>query len=96
MKIHVCSDEWRMHQVKSPLPSPPEPRGSILLLSQEVSGLADGNHLLPLLLEGLGDSEAAKKYYGPLAALADASPSATCPGAVDRFFLCAFLVHLLV
>lgn len=28
--------------------------------------MADGKHLLSLLLKGLGDSEAAKKYYGPL------------------------------
>lgn len=58
--------------------------------------MADGNHLLPLLLEGFGDSEAAKKYCGPLAALADAPPSVTCPGAADRFLLRVFAVHLLV
>lgn len=56
------------------------------------------NHLLPLLLEGFGDFEAAKKkkYYGPLEVLVDASPSIMHPGVVNRLFLCVFVVHILV
>jgi hypothetical protein len=88
-KIHVRADRVENASVECPhCQVPSKPSGSDFLLSQSKSGLADGNHLLPLLLEGLGDFEAAKKYCGPLAVLLDASPAVMHPGAANRFFLC--------
>lgn len=64
---------------------PSKPRGSASLLYCSKSGLADGNHLLSLLLEGLGDSEAAKKILWTPRSTMEAQPPIKLPGVHSRF-----------